>query len=140
MSNSNIKPEFVEKKLKGKIKGEVSADEITRYFYSTDASVYRIMPTAVVYPKDKKDVIEVIKFANKHGISIHPRGAGSGLGGASLGPGIILAFRRYMNDIIEIDIEARKINVKLTDKEIKERIAKAKPPKRKTTPCSLSGA
>jgi len=37
-------------------------------------------------------------------------------------------------DIIEIDIPARKINVKLTDKEIKERIAKAKPPKRKLTP------
>ncbi|MHA1947028.1 MAG: FAD-linked oxidase C-terminal domain-containing protein [Candidatus Hodarchaeales archaeon] len=103
MSNSNLKPEFVEKKLKGKIKGEVSADEIARYFYSTDASVYRIMPTAVVYPKDKEDVKEVVKFANKHGISIHPRGAGSGLGGASLGPGIILAFRRYMHDIIEIN-------------------------------------
>ncbi|MHA2030976.1 MAG: FAD-binding oxidoreductase, partial [Candidatus Kariarchaeaceae archaeon] len=103
MSTSNLKPGFVEKKLKGKIKGEVSADEITRYFYSTDASVYRIMPTAVVYPKDKEDVKKVVKFANKHGISIHPRGAGSGLGGASLGSGIILAFRRYMNDIVEIN-------------------------------------
>jgi len=35
-------------------------------------------------------------------------------------------------DIIEIDIPKRKINVKLTSKEIKER--KVKPPKRKTTP------
>ena len=59
MSNSNLKPEFVEKNLKGRIKGEISADEISRYFYSTDASVYRIMPTAVVYPKDKEDVKEV---------------------------------------------------------------------------------
>jgi len=37
-------------------------------------------------------------------------------------------------DIVEIDIPKRKINVKLTNKEIKQRIAKAKPPKRKTTP------
>ncbi len=38
------------------------------------------------------------------------------------------------NDIIEIDIPKRKMNVKLTDKEIKERISKAIPPKRKLTP------
>ena len=37
-------------------------------------------------------------------------------------------------DIIEIDIPKRKINVKLTDKEIKERLAKVKPPQRKLTP------
>jgi len=37
-------------------------------------------------------------------------------------------------DIIEIDIPKRRLNVKLTDKEIKERISRAKPPKRKTTP------
>jgi FAD/FMN-containing dehydrogenase/Fe-S oxidoreductase len=103
MSSSNLKPELIKNNLTGRIKGEVSIDEITRYFYSTDASVYRIMPTAVVYPKDKDDVIEVVKFANKHDIPIHARGAGSGLGGASLGPGIILAFRKYMNEIIEIN-------------------------------------
>jgi len=38
------------------------------------------------------------------------------------------------NDIIEIDIPKRKINVKLTEKEIKERLNKVKTPKRKLTP------
>lgn len=37
-------------------------------------------------------------------------------------------------DIIEIDIPKRKLNVKLTDAEIKERLTKVKAPKRKTTP------
>jgi dihydroxy-acid dehydratase len=37
------------------------------------------------------------------------------------------------NDIIEIDIPNRKINVKLTDKEIKERLSKVKAPERKMT-------
>ncbi|MEK0337094.1 MAG: dihydroxy-acid dehydratase, partial [Nitrosopumilus sp.] len=36
-------------------------------------------------------------------------------------------------DIIEIDIPARKINVKLTDAEIKKRLQKVKAPKRKMT-------
>ncbi len=105
MSTSQLKPDFIRKNLKGKLKGEISTDEISRYFYSTDASVYRIMPTAVVYPKDKRDVQEVVRFAKEHGIPVHARGAGSGLGGASLGPGIILAFRRYMNKIIDINEE-----------------------------------
>ena len=37
-------------------------------------------------------------------------------------------------DIVEIDIPKRKINVKLTDKEIKERLKKVKAPERKLTP------
>lgn len=37
-------------------------------------------------------------------------------------------------DIIEIDIPARKINVKLSEKEIKERLKKVKAPERKLTP------
>lgn len=103
MSVMNFKPEFVENSLKERIQGDVSASEITRYFYSTDASVYRFMPLCVAYPNDKEDVKKIIKFASDNKISIHPRGAGSGLGGASLGPGIIIAFRRYMNDILEIN-------------------------------------
>ncbi|MBW2975125.1 dihydroxy-acid dehydratase [Candidatus Woesearchaeota archaeon] len=38
------------------------------------------------------------------------------------------------NDIIEIDIPKRKLDVKLTEKEIKERLKKVKAPKRKMTP------
>lgn len=41
-------------------------------------------------------------------------------------------------DIIEIDIPKRKLNVKLTDAEIKKRIKEAKPPKRKLTPLLAS--
>jgi len=37
-------------------------------------------------------------------------------------------------DIIEVNIPARKLNVKLSDAEIKERLAKAKPPERKMSP------
>ena len=37
-------------------------------------------------------------------------------------------------DIIEIDIPNRKLNVNLTDEEIKQRLKEIQPPKRKTTP------
>jgi FAD/FMN-containing dehydrogenase/Fe-S oxidoreductase len=95
----------MEMELKKRVKGDVAIDDITRYFFSTDASVYRIMPSCVVYPTDKEDVKEVIKFASENGVPVHARGAGSGLTGSSLGTGIVLAFRRYMNKIIEINDE-----------------------------------
>ena len=103
MLKSVFDPKLIERELKSRIKGDIAIDDIARNFYSTDASVYRIVPSCVVYPKDKEDVKAVIKFSNKNGIPIHARGAGSGLTGSSLGSGIVLAFRRYMNQIIEIN-------------------------------------
>ncbi|MHA2054099.1 MAG: FAD-linked oxidase C-terminal domain-containing protein [Candidatus Hodarchaeales archaeon] len=103
MSEVSLSPTQIGHDLKKRINGKVAVDEISRYFYSTDASIYRIPPQGVVYPKDKKDVIAVIKYAHEHNIPVHARGAGSGLGGASLGSGIVIAFRRYMNKILEID-------------------------------------
>ena len=105
MLKSVFDPKSIETDLKSRIKGDIAIDDISRNFFSTDASVYRIVPSCVVYPKNKQDVIEVIKYANDKGIPVHARGAGSGLTGSSLGPGIVLAFRRYMNQIIEINEE-----------------------------------
>lgn len=103
MSTPSFTPETIGGRLSGRIKGEVDSNEITRYIYSTDASVYRIMPSCVVYPKDKDDVKEIIKWAFEHKVPVHARGAGSGLGGAALGSGIVIAFRKFMNRIIEIN-------------------------------------
>jgi FAD/FMN-containing dehydrogenase/Fe-S oxidoreductase len=105
MLESVFDPKSIERDLKSRIQGDIATDDISRNFYSTDASVYRIVPSCVVYPKNKEDVIEVVKYANREGIPVHARGAGSGLTGSSLGPGIVLAFRRYMNEIIEINKE-----------------------------------
>ncbi|MFX0013060.1 MAG: FAD-linked oxidase C-terminal domain-containing protein [Promethearchaeota archaeon] len=105
MPTNKLEPKMIEMELKTRVKGDVASDEITRNFFSTDASVYRIVPSCVVYPKDKEDVKNVIRYAREKGIPIHARGAGSGLTGSSLGPGIVLAFRRYMNSILEINKE-----------------------------------
>ena len=105
MLESVFDPKSIERDLKLRIQGDIAIDDISRNFYSTDASVYRIVPSCIVYPKNKDDIIEVVKYANSKGIPVHARGAGSGLTGSSLGPGIVLAFRRYMNKIIEINEE-----------------------------------
>ena len=83
------------------VKGDVSVDIYTRTVFSTDASIYRIVPQCVVAPKDESDVMAVIRYAVENGISLAPRGAGSGLAGESLVEGIVLDVRRYMNAVLE---------------------------------------
>jgi len=94
-----------EKELKRIIKGEVLFDELTRVIYSSGASIYKIKPEGIVIPKDKEDVINLVKYAKKEGLSLIPRGACSSLAGQAIGSGIVVDFTKYMNQIIEINEE-----------------------------------
>ena len=75
--------------------------------YCYDATRTRYEPDAVLFPRDESDVSEILKYCNEHRIIITPRGAGSGFTGGALpaNGGIILAFEKHMNKILEIDME-----------------------------------
>ncbi|MDM8537792.1 anaerobic glycerol-3-phosphate dehydrogenase subunit C [Desulfobacterales bacterium HSG17] len=87
------------------IKGDVHSDYLHRYMLSTDGSIFRKEPACVVYPKNAQDVIQTVDFAREHSFTIHPRGAGSGLCGSSLGSGIVIDFTKYMNQLFSIDLK-----------------------------------
>ncbi|WP_022849931.1 anaerobic glycerol-3-phosphate dehydrogenase subunit C [Limisalsivibrio acetivorans] len=93
--------------LSDNIKGDVYTDTVRRYLHSTDGSIFRVEPACVIYPLDREDVLAVTAFATRYGLSIHSRGAGSGLCGSSVGRGIVLDFTKYMNKLIEIDSEGK---------------------------------
>jgi FAD/FMN-containing dehydrogenase len=59
--------ENLETEIKKLIVGEVDSSQETLELFSHDASMFELKPQLVVYPKDSKDVSEVIKFvaANK---------------------------------------------------------------------------
>jgi len=75
--------------------------------YCYDATRTRYEPDAVLFPRDESDVSNILKYCNDNRIIITPRGAGSGFTGGSLpaNGGIILAFEKHMNKILEIDME-----------------------------------
>jgi len=75
--------------------------------YCYDATRTRYEPDAVLFPRDEQDVSTILKYCNEHRIVITPRGAGSGFTGGALpaNGGIILAFEKHMNKILEIDME-----------------------------------
>ena len=92
--------------LTRKIRGDVRSDSLSRYIYSLDASIYQIEPMCVVLPKTKDDVFTTVTIAEKYGVPIIPRGGGTGTAGGCIGHGIVLDFTKYMNKIVDIDLEA----------------------------------
>ncbi len=75
--------------------------------YSYDATKIKYEPELVLFPRDEKDVQEILKHCNEKKIVITPRGAGSGFTGGALpaNGGIMLCFEKHMNKIIEIDMQ-----------------------------------
>jgi len=109
----NLKPAQsaqLEKSLKKRVTGDVHCDEYQRALYSTDASIYQIMPVGVVMPRTREDVIEAVSVAIEHGLAVVPRGGGTSLSGQSIGAGLILDFSKYMN-AVRIDPQARTARV-----------------------------
>ena len=89
------------------IEGEIHTDDLRNYMLATDGSIYRKQPLAVAYPRNETDVEKIVNFSRQHKVSIHSRGSGSGLCGSALGAGIVIDFSKFMNQLLNIDLENR---------------------------------
>ena len=98
-------------KFKAYFEGDIYTDETMRILYATDASMYRKLPLAVVYPKTNQDLENLILFCRNNKTSLIPRTAGTSLGGQCVGDGIIVDVSRYMNRILEFNPEEKWIRV-----------------------------
>jgi FAD/FMN-containing dehydrogenase/Fe-S oxidoreductase len=105
----NMEPEQIAFDLAGIVRGDVYTDILHRAAYSTDASIYRIVPRCVVAPRDSADVTSVVGYAAAESIPVVARGAGSGLAGESLSGGIVLNMTRYMNKIIGVEDNGQRV-------------------------------
>ena len=88
--------------LASQIDGDLLLDNLSRSLYATDASPFEVVPAGVVRPKHERDAQSLVKYAAEHSISLVPRGAGTASAGAALGPGLVVDFARYMNEIREV--------------------------------------
>ena len=98
-------------RLVEEIRGDVRFDRLHRTLYSTDASIYEIVPVGAVIPRDVGDVVAAVKACRDHRVPIVPRGAGTGLTGGAVGHGLHLDFSRYMTEVRDLDVEARTVRV-----------------------------
>ena len=99
------------KKLHNSLSGDVLFDNLHKTLYATDASVYRKIPLAVAFPKDKNDIITLIEFAAKNNITLIPRTAGTSLAGQCVGDGIVVDVSKHFTNIISFDEKAKTITL-----------------------------
>ncbi len=90
-------------------KEKVKTSIVERKLYSYDATpipIERAVPSAVVFPESREDVIKLVEVCYEEEIPIFPRGAGSGLTGGAVPTsenGVVVSFER-MNRF-EVDVE-----------------------------------
>jgi FAD/FMN-containing dehydrogenase/Fe-S oxidoreductase len=93
--------------LASSLEGDLRYDSIAKTIYSTDASVYKEEPVAVIWPKNEDDVRKVILFAGREYVNVTVRAAGTSLAGQVVSSGIIMDISRYLNSIIEVNKEEK---------------------------------
>ena len=74
--------------------------------YEYDGSVELARPECVVFPRSTRDVVEIVRLADRYQVPLVGRGAGTGLSGGALARqgGIVMVFSR-MNRTLELDLE-----------------------------------
>ena len=93
------------KRLEDATRGEVLSSSADRARYATDASIYQMIPDAVVAPKSVADVEAVMSVAREEGLPVLPRGGGTSQCGQTVNQAIVLDNSRHLNGIVEIDHE-----------------------------------
>jgi len=85
-------------------KGEIDDTDVTRDFYSHDASMFEIKPKLVVMPRDSADVQTLVKLvASKKAatpdLSVTARSAGTDMAGGAINDSIIVNFTEHFDRI-----------------------------------------
>ncbi len=95
------------RRLLSDVRGEVMSDPASLARYSTDASIYQMIPDAVVIPRSTEDVQAVMSIARDEGCSVLPRGAGTSQCGQTVNQGVVLDNTKHLNRILDVDAEKR---------------------------------
>jgi FAD/FMN-containing dehydrogenase/Fe-S oxidoreductase len=79
--------------------------------YSSDASNYRIVPSAVVFPRAVDEIAATRDVCERLGVPITMRGGGTSIAGNAIGTGVIVDCSRHLATIGRMDPESRTVVV-----------------------------
>jgi len=94
--------------------GDINFQYSARLAHATDNSIYQQLPQLVLHPRSKQDIqiITLLGSEDKfNAIKFSARGGGTGTNGQSLTPGIVVDLSKYMNRILEINVEENWVRV-----------------------------
>lgn len=94
--------------IKKFFRGEIADNNATLESYSHDASLFKVSPKLVVFPKDSEDLQNLVKYIAKKketdtNLSLTIRAAGSDMTGGPLNESIIADVTKHMNVMSEIE-------------------------------------
>lgn len=92
------------RQLTAEIKGQVLSDPVSLGLYATDASLYQIMPLAVVVPLDRADAVQAVRIAAQHNAPILPRAGGTSLSGQTIAEAVVIDVSKHMNRLLELNV------------------------------------
>jgi FAD/FMN-containing dehydrogenase/Fe-S oxidoreductase len=90
---------------------DVDHSGLARALYSSDASLYRVLPRAVVRPRHVDEMVATLEVCRSLGVPLTARGAGTSIAGNAVGPGVVLDTSRYLSGVRAVDAEARTATV-----------------------------
>ena len=90
---------------------DVDDSVLTRALYSSDASLYRVVPQVVARPRAGDDLDAILDVAAETGVPVTMRGAGTSIAGNAVGPGIVVDTVRHLNRVISVDPDTRTAEV-----------------------------
>ena len=94
--------------------GDINASYSARLSVATDNSIYQQLPQLVIQPRTQSDIVLLATTASNEqylSIKFSARGGGTGTNGQSLTPGVVIDLSKYMNKVLEINVEEKWVRV-----------------------------
>ena len=107
MATTLTSPRSLVSELRARGVRDARADATSRAAFSSDASLYRIPPAAVVFPRHTDEVLATLEVCRERGVPLTARGAGTSIAGNAIGRGVVIDFSRHLNRVLEFDADAR---------------------------------
>ena len=96
------------KRMRREVRGDIYFDEASRGRYSTDASIYQIMPLGVVLPQTPLDLQIALDVARDEGVPVLPRGGGTSQCGQTVGEALVIDTSKYLRSVTTLDVERQR--------------------------------
>ncbi|CAN5274436.1 FAD-binding and (Fe-S)-binding domain-containing protein [soil metagenome] len=85
----------------------IDASPRRRAEYASDASNYRVPPTAVAFPRDTAEVLGILDACRATGTPLTARGAGTSVAGNAIGSGVVMDLSRHLGRVVAVDAQKR---------------------------------
>ena len=107
--DAGVRDLLAELRLRGV--ADVSDSGLDRGLYSSDASLYRVVPQAVARPRHPDELHAILEVAASAAVPVTMRGAGTSIAGNAVGPGLVVDTVRHLGRVLDLDVEARTARV-----------------------------